>query len=165
MILTLPFGRHFRGTFSYLRQSVRLYFTAKSLSPADCQNEKQLLIDGHELLTSESLLSSGCLKLNQPLTLTVDQGQQLNISLIDFEHDEHVNDDVVYGEITDKLLDQSVTYGSRSRQQHVMTSHGNFVDVTAAREARYAFDITGRLCSFFGYCQYYYCVPRPFTKL
>ena len=122
----------------------KFYVTAKSLSPADCRNEKQLLIDGHELLTSESLLSSGCLQLNQKLTLKVAEGQRLNLTLIDFEHDEQANDDVTYGEITDTLLDQSVTFGSRARQQHVMTSHGIAVDVMLTRQARFAFDITGK---------------------
>ena len=121
------------------------YICKKTYKPdtSVCSNTHDVLMSTSALVTSDGLYESNCVRLNERWTLSTTSGQRLNISLIDFSHEESPSNDEVFGHVTDESSGLEMSLRAQSRHQHVMTSTQNKVTVRLSNDRRFAFDVTG----------------------
>ena len=125
-------------------------FSVLSMQEKDCgKSITELSPSNKPLITNEELKNSPCAPRNSPVRLLADEGQSLDVGLINFQHSSSSNQrSKKCVRIRDVVTSNEVEVcgGVTSRVSNVFTSIGHEIDVTIlSEECNFALELKGEI--------------------
>ena len=113
------------------------------MSHAQCLGEEPIVLNEKDTIITNNVAEAhqNCISTSHPLILSAQPGQVLNISLLDFNHDQN---QISYGKLKDVTKGVEVILQRGFRRQHVINTLGHQIEITFYTASKaFAIDIAG----------------------
>ena len=124
---------------------VAVLFSAHAFTANACRTPHEITVTSErELLVSDAMFQSGCIRPHQPWLIRVSDGQRLNISLLDLQHGASDDATKTLGKLIDVTSGREQQFDGSLHERTVLVSSGSTVEVTLYdMTSRFALDVQG----------------------